>query len=157
MAAPIKLESKPPYPAEAIRLRLERAPEEHADAVLAFYELLQLAHERGIIDILRGAIGRGDTVVVKLSQFASTPESMALVRNLISLARIASSFDPEVLSALADELEKDRRRAVPADSAGLFPALRRLASKDTLRVVVASAAFVSAFGRALATPRNSRR
>ncbi len=156
MAAPLKLESKPPYPAEEIRLRLERAPVEHADAVLAFYELLQLAHDRGIIDIMRGAIGRGDTVVIKLAEFASNPESLTLMRNLISLARIASSFDPEVLSALAKELGKQRERSGPADSAGLFPALRRLASKDTLRVVAASAAFVGAFGRALAASRKAR-
>ena len=157
MAQPISLEFKPRIPEEKIRGRLDRAPVEHADAVLAFYELLQLAHDRGILDIARGAIGRGDTVIVKLSKFASSPESMALTRNLISLGRIAASFDPEVLGALADELTRQKGPpARPTESVGLFQAMRRLANKDTLRVVTASAAFLGAFGKALATARSRR-
>src|SRR5689334_7751578 len=158
MAQPIQLEFKPRIPEEKVRWQLDRAPVEHADAVLAFYELLQLAHDRGLLDIARGAIGRGDTVIVKLSKFASSPESMALTRNLISLGRIAASFDPEVLGALADELcrQNNGAPARPAESAGLFQAIRRLANKDTLRVLTASAAFLGAFGKALATARTRR-
>lgn len=154
MAAPIQLEFKQGMPQEEVRRRLERAPVEHADALLALYDLLQLAQDRGVIDIVRGAIGRGDTIVVKLSQLASAPESVVLVRNLISLGRIAASFDPDVLGALADELEKEKART--SRPQGLLQTLGRLASKDTLRVLAASAAFVSAFGKALVAPRSPR-
>ncbi|MCU1236905.1 MAG: hypothetical protein JWP63_4872 [Candidatus Solibacter sp.] len=141
MAIPIKLEFQPRIPEEEIRRRLERAPVEHADAVMAAYALLQVAHDRGVLDIMRGAIGRGDTMVVKMAQFASEPESMALVRNLISLARIAASVDPELLSRVADELERQNR----GQRVGVWESLRGAG-----KVARASLAFAGAFGRALA-------
>jgi uncharacterized protein YjgD (DUF1641 family) len=141
MAIPIKLEFQPRIPEEEIRRRLERAPVEHADAVMAAYALLQVAHDRGVLDIMRGAIGRGDTMVVKMAQFASEPESMALVRNLISLARIAASVDPELLSRVADELERQNR----GERVGVWESLRGAG-----KVAGASLAFAGAFGRALA-------
>src|SRR5512140_2823406 len=113
MATPIELEFQPRIPEEEIRRRLQHAPIDHPDAVMAAYALLQVAHDRGILDILRGAIGRGDTMLVKLAQFTSERESMALVRNLISLARIAASVDPDLLSRVADELERQKSHPDP--------------------------------------------
>jgi len=146
MATPIELEFRPRVPEEEIRRRLERAPIDHAEALMAAYELLQVAHDRGVLDIVRGAIGRGDTMVVKMAQFASEPESMALVRNLISLARIAASFDPDLLSRVADELEKKRR----GEPTGVWESVRGAA-----KVAGAAMAFAGAFGRAMA--RGNRR
>ena len=48
MAQPIPLEIPPRNPRAELRSRLEQAPEEHAEAVLAAYEVLQQLHERGV-------------------------------------------------------------------------------------------------------------
>ena len=45
MAQPIPLEIPPRNPRAELRSRLEQAPEEHAEAVLAAYEVLQELHE----------------------------------------------------------------------------------------------------------------
>ncbi len=44
MAQPIPLEIPPRNPRAELRSRLELAPEEHAEAVLAAYEVLQELH-----------------------------------------------------------------------------------------------------------------
>ena len=56
MAQPIALEIPPRNPRADLRSRVERAPEEHAEAVLAAYELLQELHNQGVLDIMRSAL-----------------------------------------------------------------------------------------------------
>jgi uncharacterized protein YjgD (DUF1641 family) len=47
--------------------RVEQAPAAHAEALLAVYDLLQRLHDRGVLDVLNGALSSGnfilDTVV----------------------------------------------------------------------------------------------
>ena len=56
MAQPIPLEIPPRDPLAELHSRLGRASEEHAEAVLAAYEVLQQLHERGVLEIMRGAL-----------------------------------------------------------------------------------------------------
>ena len=58
MAKPILLEIPPRDPRVELRTRLENAPVEHAEALLAAYEVLQGLHDNGVLEILRGALGR---------------------------------------------------------------------------------------------------
>ncbi len=44
--------------------RVEQAPVEHAEAVLAAYDLLQRMHEKGLLDLLNGLLSAGDTVII---------------------------------------------------------------------------------------------
>jgi hypothetical protein len=61
MAQPIPLEIPPRNPRAELQSRLEHAPEEHAEAVLAAYEVLQQLHNRGVLEIMRGACGERRT------------------------------------------------------------------------------------------------
>ncbi len=54
MAQPIPLEVPPRNPRDELRSRLEQAPEQHPEAVLAAYEVLQELHSRGVLEIMRG-------------------------------------------------------------------------------------------------------
>jgi hypothetical protein len=56
MAQPVPLEIPARKPRAELRSRLEQAPEEHAEAVLAAYEVLQELHDRGLLEIMRGAL-----------------------------------------------------------------------------------------------------
>ncbi len=47
MAQPIPLEVPPRNPRDELRSRLEQAPEQHPEAVLAAYEVLQELHSAG--------------------------------------------------------------------------------------------------------------
>ncbi|HLJ18446.1 MAG TPA: hypothetical protein VKV15_28405 [Bryobacteraceae bacterium] len=152
MAAPISLKVKLAEPKEEVRARLAEAPITHARAILSAYELLQEAEDHGVLDLLRGSLGAGGDIVTRLAEAADTPESIRIVRNLVSLGRILASFDPNILHALADELTSQKSwQTPPLKSPGLFRALLRLGSKDSRRVLIASIAFIEAFGRALAS------
>ena len=63
MAQPIPLEIPPRNPRAELRSRLEQAPEEHAEAVFAAYEVLQQLHERGVLEIMRGALAASDEIL----------------------------------------------------------------------------------------------
>src|SRR5579871_613280 len=54
--------------------RLEKAPAEHAAALLATLDILEIAHREGLLDIIHGLIGAKDTVTGKLAEYAKHPE-----------------------------------------------------------------------------------
>ena len=53
MAEPIALKLAPRDPREALYHRLENAPREHVEALLAAYEVLQGLQDRGVLEMLR--------------------------------------------------------------------------------------------------------
>jgi len=61
VAQPIAFHA-PAKPAPANMERLRNAPAEHAEALLSAYELLQLLHDRGALNLLRGLVGGGSVV-----------------------------------------------------------------------------------------------
>lgn len=89
---------------EELRRKVESAPLDHAEALLAAYELLQEAQDHGVLDTLRGAIGAGETLIGKASEYAATPEGIRLIRNLLAMVRVFAAVDPELLDAVAKAL-----------------------------------------------------
>lgn len=128
----------------ALKARLDAAPIEHADAVLAGYELLQELQDYGALDLLRGLAGSRGEIVTKLSEAANTPEAIAAIRNMASLLRILGSIDPEILRGVADIVTKPAK-----PQRGFWNTLRWLGSKETLRAVGAAAYGLQVFGRVL--------
>ena len=63
MAKPVPLQLPARDPREELRSRLDSAPTEHADALLAAYQVLQGLHDSGMLEVLRGLLGSGDKVL----------------------------------------------------------------------------------------------
>src|SRR5258708_11080526 len=101
MAAPIPLKVRPRDPREPLYHRLEEAPREHVEALLTAYEVLQGLHNRGVLELLRGTLGSSDKVLQILVDAANKPEVIRGIRNLMILARIADTLEPELLEGLA--------------------------------------------------------
>ena len=57
MAKPIPLELPARDPRMELQARLQNAPLEHAQALLGAYEVLQGLHDRGVFELMRGALG----------------------------------------------------------------------------------------------------
>ena len=76
MAQPIAFQAHS-NAASANMERLRNAPAEHAEALLSGYELLQLLHDRGVLNLLRGLVGGGDALVSTITSAVDTPESTA--------------------------------------------------------------------------------
>jgi uncharacterized protein YjgD (DUF1641 family) len=149
MAQPIPLEIQPRNPQAELQSRLERAPQEHAEAVLAAYEVLQELHNRGALEIMRGALAASDELLQKIVDNAKTPEAIRAIRNLFLLQRILGTIEPELLEGVVQAIPEAiaQTTAERERPSGFFTLLRRLTSKDSLRGLAAAVNFLQAFGR----------
>ena len=112
MAGPISFKPLPVDPHQELMHRVEAAPREHAEALLVAWDLLQTAHDQGILDLAQGLLGGRDLIAGKLAEAGAMPESVAAVRNLIALGRIVSTLDPDMLQRFAREMQLRARPKV---------------------------------------------
>src|SRR5437660_10636958 len=101
MAQPIPLELPARDARVELQTRLQNAPVEHAQALLAAYEVLQGLHDRGALELMRGALGSSDKVIEIIVEASKTPESIRGIRNLIILTKILGSIEPELVEGFA--------------------------------------------------------
>jgi uncharacterized protein YjgD (DUF1641 family) len=148
MAQPIPL-SVPPQRVSGDEQRLRNAPAEHAEAILSAYELLQLLHDRGVLNLLRGAVGAGDQLVDTLTEAVDKPESIRAIRNFILLTKFFSSIRPDLLHGLvrtaADGAKREKARKAP----GLLSLLWRLRNEDSRRALAVALDVVEGVGKGL--------
>ena len=156
MAQPIPLQIPPRNPREKLQSRLEHAPEDHAEAMLAAYEVLQQLHDRGVLELARGMLAAGDDILEKVVDQVRTPEAVRAIRNLIFWQHILGSIEPDwfkgIFKAIPEGLAK--ATAEPDKPIGLFGLMRRLMTKDGLRGLAAATDFLQAFGRHLQSDEN---
>lgn len=96
MAQPIPLDLPVRDPRIELQMRLRDAPAEHAEALLAGYEVLQGLNDSGIFDLLRGLLGSRDKVLGVAVGAAASPQSTRAIRNLLLLGNMLGEIDPEV-------------------------------------------------------------
>jgi len=101
MALPISLELPPRDPREELRKRLERAPVEHAEALLDSYELLQQLHEHGVFELLRGALAASGNLIETAVDVAKSDDSIRAMRNALILGKTLAAINPDVLQCVA--------------------------------------------------------
>jgi uncharacterized protein YjgD (DUF1641 family) len=95
MAEPIALKLAPRDPREALYHRLENAPREHVEALLASYEVLQGLQDRELLEALAQAVPEG------LAQ-AKMPEPFGLWQ---LLKKLSSRDTRRVMTAMTCVLE----------------------------------------------------
>ncbi len=129
MAHPITFTPQPVDPHVELMRKVEAAPREHAEALLVAWDVLQTAHDQGILDLLQGLIGGRDVIAGKLAEALVLPESINGIRNLIALGRIAAAFDPEMLHRLAKAMDQGMQAPkVDGETPSLFRILRQATS-----------------------------
>ena len=101
MARPIPLELPKRHPRHELHSRLEQAPGDHAEAVLASFEVLQGLHNQGVLELLRGMLGGGDKILEIVVQATKTPEAVRGIRNLLIMTKVLGSIEPELLEKFA--------------------------------------------------------
>jgi uncharacterized protein YjgD (DUF1641 family) len=99
VAQPIPLNVPRRDPRIELQARLQDAPAEHAEALLAAYEVLQGLHDCGVFELMRGALGSRDKVLDVVVSAANSPESLRAIRNLLLLTNMLGTIDPAVLKA----------------------------------------------------------
>lgn len=154
MAQPIRLTPPARDPREVLQARLNEAPTEHAEALLAAYEVLQGLHDRGALELVRGMLGSSEEVLEIAVNAAKSPESIRGIRNLIVLVNLLAEIDPEQLKRLTHTVPAalksiDQNPEPP----GLWSlAMQMLWNKDARRGLSAMNAMLEAFGSKIAQP-----
>jgi len=151
MAQPIPLTLAPRNPQHELDVRLEAAPAKHAEAILAAYEVLQLMHDKGVLELMRGTLGGGELVVQQAVAVATDAASIRASRNALLLIKALGEVEPELLSDLTRALPKalvqaNREEAKPP---GLFKLLRTFFNPDFRRGLAAFNDLLEMFGRNL--------
>src|ERR1700704_835446 len=151
MAQPIRLELAPRDPREHLNARLQQAPLDHAEAVLAAYEVLQGLHDRGVLELMRGALGGGEKILEQVVAVASGPESIRATRNLLLLVTTLGEIEPALLSDLTRAIPRAlvQANAEQRKPPGLFKLMSTFGNKDFRRGLAAFNGLLVAFGRNL--------
>ena len=117
MATPIKFESFHRDAREELLQRLDQAPAEHAEALLALFDLLQGLQDRGTLDTLKGALSSSDFILEAAVETMNTPENVRAVRNLLLLGQLLGSIDPDLLERLAGAIPEGVAQASASKAA----------------------------------------
>lgn len=148
MANPLAFKPHLEDPHLELQRRLAAAPQEHGEALLVVWDLLQTAHDKGILDLAQGLVGGRDIIATELASAAKRPESINALRNLISLGRVLGSLDPGTLDHLAKALDgaahqKEAEQKPPS----LWQLFRRISSEDGRRGLSFVTTILTGLGR----------
>jgi uncharacterized protein YjgD (DUF1641 family) len=148
MAMPVEFRQfTPKNSREDLIRKLEQAPQAHAEALLAGYELLQRLHDKGLLDVANGLLCAGDTVVDRVVDAASSKEA-------VTALRIGLMF-----SNLLGTLDADRMHALLTPAAGkppsLWAILKSATSENARAGMAAAVGLLTGFGAALRGQRKT--
>jgi uncharacterized protein YjgD (DUF1641 family) len=149
MAKPIAFVPKSTNPQFELQHQVSAAPRQHAEAILAAYDLLDEAHRQGILDALQGAIGARDTIAGTIANYAAQPEGINAMRNLLALGKLLGTLDPEPLSRFSKEAYTAlETNDIEQESPTLWQLFKRLRHPETRRGLSVVMAMLGAVGRA---------
>jgi uncharacterized protein YjgD (DUF1641 family) len=121
--------------------RVEHAPIEHAEAVLAAYDLLQRLHQKGMLDLFNGLLSAGDTVVDRVVDVVSSKEMVTALRIGLMFSNLLTLIDADALQALIADAGKE--------TPSLLALGKQAASKDARRGLATAVGLLNVFGAAL--------
>jgi uncharacterized protein YjgD (DUF1641 family) len=156
MAQPIPLELPARDARVELQTRLQNAPLERAEALLAAYEVLQGLHDRGVLELMRGALGSSDKVIEIIVDASKTPESIRGIRNILILTKILGSIEPELVEGFARSVPEAlaETKACDPKPPGFWGILKQFGNRDFRRGLVLINSMLAAFGRNLPSERS---
>jgi uncharacterized protein YjgD (DUF1641 family) len=128
--------------------RVEQAPIEHAEAVLAAYDLLQRLHQKGLLDLLNGLLSAGDTVVNRVVDVVSSKEIVTALRIGLTFSNLLTLIDADALHAVIVEAGKE--------TPSLLALGKQAASKDARRGLATAVGLLNVFGAALSKQQTEK-
>lgn len=120
--------------------RVEQAPAEHAEAILATYDLLQQLHDKNVFSLLNGLLGASDAVINHILTIVSSKEMTTVIRVLLNFNNVLKSIDPDKLHAVFNGNNKDM---------SLLSIVKQANSKEARRAMATTVALLNVVGDAL--------
>ena len=134
MAKPLKFTPAPVDPHLELMRRLETAPRDHAEALLVAWDVLQTAHDQGILDLAHGLLGGKNAIAIEMGKVMKSTEGVNVIRNAIALGGILASFDPDTLQRIARGVGNEVEGARQEEKApSLWSSMKRMFSEDGRR------------------------
>lgn len=157
MSIPIPLNLPNRDPREELFARLQNAPMQHAEALLSAYEAIQCLHDRGVFDLMRGALGSGDDIVNEIVKVASAPESVRSMRNFTILLQAFGNIDPNLLQALIYAIPEafTEAKAQEAHPPGFWAIINKFRDKNLRLGLALVNALLERFGSKLSARKSS--
>lgn len=151
MAQPIPLQLAPRDLREGFNSRLQQAPLDHAEAVLAAYEVLQGLHDHGVLELMRGTLGGSEKILEQIVAVGSGAPAVRATRNLLLLVTTLGEIEPALLSDLTKAIPKALVQANAEESKppGIFKLMSTFWNKDFRRGLAAFNDLLVMFGRNL--------
>jgi len=149
MAEPIPFKLQPRDPRDMLYHRLENAPQEHAEALLAAYDVLQGLHDKGMLELAKGALASGDRILEILTAAADSPEVIQGIRNFIILTKLFGTLEPKLLEHLADAVPKALVEAKTQKPLGTLQLLGKLSNQNTRRMLTIMTLVLESLGKDL--------
>jgi uncharacterized protein YjgD (DUF1641 family) len=148
MAQPIPLTVTPRNEPDSLE-RLDDALRNHTAAILSALQLLQLLHDRGVLDLVRGLVGAGDQLAGMATAAIDSPDSVRAIRNFILLTKFFASIPPDVLSSLVKTAMQGAEREKSQEAPGLLQLLRRMNSENSRHAIAMSLDLLESVGKGL--------
>lgn len=120
--------------------RIEAAPAEHADAILAALDLLEKLHESGILSLASGLISAGNTIIDHLADVADSRQAITGLRTVLILGNVLNTLDPA---------ELDKAMQVEEKEASLCRVVKGLMTRESRQAAVIGVNLLNVFGKAL--------
>ena len=155
MSSPIPL-TLPARDARAeLQVRLQDAPLAHAEALLSAYQVLQGLHDRGVFELLRGALGSSDKVIDILVEACKADNTVRGIRNVIILTKTLGTIEPALVEGFARSLPEAiaLTKAYEAKPPGFWGIWRQFRNRNFRRGLVLVNSMLEAFGRNLPPER----
>jgi len=150
MANPLPYKPASVDPTTELDNQIAAAPKQRGEALLAAWDLLETAHDHGVLDLVHGAVYAKDAIFGTVAQYAKQQESINAMRNAIALGKILGSLDPEILEnvakAMAEASEEHRNEERPPS---LWKLIRRVNSEDSRRGLSFVTLMLAGLGRAM--------
>ena len=129
--------------------RLHQALDKHTDAIISALELLQVLHDRGVLDLLRGLVGAGNELVGMATSALDTPEAVGGIRNFMLLSKFFAGIPPDVLKSLVHAVEQGARHEKRHEAPSTLQLLGRLRSEDSRHAIAVTLDLLESVGKGL--------
>jgi len=151
MAQPIHLHLAQRDPQRELNVRLQEAPAKHAEAVLAAYEVLQVMHDKGVLEVMRGTLGGGEKILEQVVAVTSGPDGIRASRNLLLIVKALAEIEPMLLSDLTRAIPRALEQANAEENKppGLIKLISTFWNRDFRRGLAAFNDLLMIFGRNL--------
>lgn len=149
MARPITLTAPLHEPSHDRVGMPESASQDHAEARLDGYELLQQLHNNGVFEALRGALAAGDHLTSAASGALNSPEAIAAMRNVMVMGKALAGIDPEVMRRIAGAMDETMNASTgTGEPPSLLTLLSHFRQPDVRRGIALVNRFLAELGRA---------